>query len=154
MLGLDYETEFVHLKTELLPDTMKTSTGKRQYSAEVALHLVIEGKRRLGVGGDVSFDLDKALKTALAEALKKAAHQYGIALELWDEDHRKEIDKANKRAKMTPAQLKQEVWKIGKSRVQKANPTAADVAKVFGVTVADLQEEATLKRILEEEGKL
>ena len=41
-----------------------------------------------GVGADVSFDLDKAVKTALAEAIKKACHQYGIALELWEEERR------------------------------------------------------------------
>jgi hypothetical protein len=43
---------------------------------------------RDGIGGDIGFDPDKALKTAQAEALKKACHQYGIALYLWKEAER------------------------------------------------------------------
>ena len=43
---------------------------------------------RDGIGGDIGYDPDKALKTAQAEALKKACHQYGIALYLWKEAER------------------------------------------------------------------
>ena len=43
---------------------------------------------RDGIGGDIGFDPDKALKTAQAEALKKACHQFGIALYLWKEAER------------------------------------------------------------------
>ena len=43
---------------------------------------------RDGIGGDIGYDPDKALKTAQAEALKKACHQYGIALYLWKVDER------------------------------------------------------------------
>ena len=39
---------------------------------------------RDGVGAGLNFDPDTAVKTAQAEALKKACHQYGIALYLWD----------------------------------------------------------------------
>jgi len=39
---------------------------------------------RDGIGAGVNFDPDTAVKTAQAEALKKACHQYGIALYLWD----------------------------------------------------------------------
>jgi hypothetical protein len=54
------------------------------------------GKEASGVGGDVANDLDKALKTALAEALKKAGHQFGIGLYLWDEAERQVIAKQRK----------------------------------------------------------
>lgn len=44
-----------------------------------------------GVGSDIAGDPDKAIKTALAEALKKAGHQLGIGLYLWDESEREVI---------------------------------------------------------------
>jgi len=43
---------------------------------------------RDGVGASVNFDPDTAIKTAQAEALKKACHQFGIALYLWSEAER------------------------------------------------------------------
>lgn len=43
---------------------------------------------RCGVGAGVSDDIDMAAKTAQAEALKKASNQFGMALELWDAEHR------------------------------------------------------------------
>ena len=43
---------------------------------------------RDGIGASINFDPDTAVKTAQAEALKKACHQYGIALYLWDEAER------------------------------------------------------------------
>lgn len=49
---------------------------------------------REGIGSDkVGFDPDKAYKTAFAEALKKASHSLGIALYLWDEDERINLQK-------------------------------------------------------------
>lgn len=49
-----------------------------------------------GVGSDVAGDPDKAIKTALAEALKKAGHQLGIGLYLWEESEREVIAKQRK----------------------------------------------------------
>jgi hypothetical protein len=43
---------------------------------------------RDGIGAGFNFDPDTAVKTAQAEALKKACHQFGIALYLWSEDER------------------------------------------------------------------
>jgi hypothetical protein len=43
---------------------------------------------RDGIGSNINFDPDTAVKSAQAEALKKACHQYGIALYLWDEAER------------------------------------------------------------------
>lgn len=42
--------------------------------------------------GSIVDDLDKGLKTAYAEALKKAAYTTGIALYLWDEGERDKIN--------------------------------------------------------------
>jgi hypothetical protein len=43
---------------------------------------------RDGIGSNINFDPDTAVKSAQAEALKKACHQYGIALYLWKEAER------------------------------------------------------------------
>lgn len=49
-----------------------------------------------GVGADTAADPDKAIKTALAEALKKAGHQLGIGLYLWEESEREIIAQERK----------------------------------------------------------
>lgn len=167
VLGLDYDFTIQQSTVELLPAEMKTSSGKRQYLATVTGNLTLHGTppaanqvpsggtrgtTRAGTGADVSFDPDKAVKTAQAEALKKAAHQFGIALELWDADHRKSLEKARKLT--TPAAMKQEVFKIARDRTGKDKPTAKEIGAVFGVNPGDLAEEATLRAILEAEGLL
>jgi hypothetical protein len=62
------------------------------YTCVISGHLRVDdpfgGKCAYGVGADTDTDIDKVVKTALAEALKKAAHQLGVALYLWDEDER------------------------------------------------------------------
>lgn len=52
---------------------------------------------RSGVGGDNGAfdDADKLIKTALAEAIKKAGHQFGVGLYLWDEEERALIEAAS-----------------------------------------------------------
>ncbi len=42
--------------------------------------------------GKTQADMDKALKTAYAEGIKKAGHQLGVGLYLWDDDVRKEVE--------------------------------------------------------------
>ena len=51
-----------------------------------------------GVGSDVAGDPDKAIKTALAEALKKAGHQLGIGLYLWEESELEVVAKQRRAA--------------------------------------------------------
>lgn len=49
---------------------------------------------RDGIGADkIGKDVDKSCKTAFAEALKKASHTLGVALYLWDEDERLELER-------------------------------------------------------------
>lgn len=53
--------------------------------------------QRDGVGGDkISGDIDKSIKTAMAEAIKKACHSLGIGLYLWEKE---EINKLKAEAK-------------------------------------------------------
>jgi len=80
-------------------DGPPTNNGKPQYLAIVSGTLEIgfpsqaeeygpSYSRRNGIGAGLNFDPDTAVKTAQAEALKKACHQFGIALYLWSEEER------------------------------------------------------------------
>jgi hypothetical protein len=63
---------------------------------------------RGGSGADTDpRDPDKAIKTADAEALKKAGHKFQIALYLWDEGKRNEIADFRKLQGASLGQLKQ-----------------------------------------------
>jgi len=96
---------------KLYPDAAPhTSTGKPQYLAVVQGTLTIilsdigvvsvgidedsflttqrAQVSRDGIGSNINFDPDTAVKSAQAEALKKACHQFGIALYLWQEAER------------------------------------------------------------------
>jgi hypothetical protein len=99
---LDYVdwTSVVHRLNEVSPDWETHSTlehfdtagtddkGKIKYVVVIRIGLTVGLVTRYGYGADVDTDPDKAAKTAQAEALKKAANQFGIAIELWDADHR------------------------------------------------------------------
>lgn len=163
VLGTDYDFRIVSSSLELLPEDMKTRSGKRQYLAQVTGELSLRSPSiaddsryttRCGVGADVSFDPDKAVKTAQAEAFKKACHQFGIALELWNEDRRDEIDRQHRLASGSEQALKTEVWNLAKAKLGKDKPTLAEVAKAFGVEPGELSDPVTLQKILAEEGVL
>lgn len=78
-------------------DGPPTAKGKPQYIAIVngTLSVTMDDvtTSRDGSGAGFNFDPDTAVKTAQAEALKKACHQYGIALYLWSEDERNFVQK-------------------------------------------------------------
>lgn len=42
--------------------------------------------------GKTQIDMDKAIKTAYAEGIKKAGHQLGVGLYLWDDDIREAVE--------------------------------------------------------------
>lgn len=96
VLGLTWSFEID--STQLLP-------LEKGYLALVQGKIIIQPdeenppKVASGVGSDVASDPDKAIKTALAEALKKAGHQLGIGLYLWEESEREVIAKERSRPK-------------------------------------------------------
>lgn len=102
-------------------------------------HEVIRG----GAGADLdSRDPDKAIKTADAEALKKAGHKFQIALYLWDEGKRDEIAEFRKLTKAGLPQLKKAV-------AAKAGTTdAAELATILSVETDDLQKPEVLLEYL------
>lgn len=123
-------------------------------TAVVEGHLTIEGKRAFGVGAMKNPDLDMAVKSANSEAMKNAAKNgFGVSLELWSADYRAQLDRARTAGKSV-ASMKQEVFRIAKGRLDKASPTAKDVAGVFGVSAGSLGDEDTLREILQKEGIL
>ena len=93
-----------------IADAAPTKSGKPQYTAVVQGTLTIilsdigvvsigtdedsflttqrAQVSRDGIGANTNFDPDTAVKSAQAEALKKACHQFGIALYLWSEAER------------------------------------------------------------------
>lgn len=123
---------------------------------ELTLTATVDGtqKTAYGVGADKGKDCDKIAKTALAEAIKKAGHQFGIALYLWDPAARARAEKLKNLAGGSEVALKREVVAIAKERTGKDKPTAAEIAEVFGVKAGDLSDKATLQKILTDEGLL
>jgi hypothetical protein len=149
-LGTGWSIERASTKVELL------ESGSFFAFTELYLDADIDGTRKTayGVGAMTNKDPDMAAKTALAEAIKKAGHQLGVALYLWDGDKRNRVNKAMKLANANDTVLKQEVFKLGRERTGKDKPTAADIAKAFGVKPGDLTDRETLEKILRDEGLL
>jgi hypothetical protein len=120
---------------------------------------------RSGIGGDFGSadDVDKLVKTALAEAIKKAGNEFGVGLYLWDEEERALIESAQEQGltgqverASTPVQtagyndaldaLKNRVADLAER--QGINRTGPAIAAHFGIEVAQLQDAATLEKIL------
>ncbi len=125
--------------------------------SELFIDAEIDGvtKTLYGVGAMRNPDPDMAMKTALAEALKKAFHQAGVALYLWDPAQRDEVAAKSKWAGATLVAKKKEVQRLAKEKLNldKA-PSAKQVAEAHGVTPADLAEDSTIDAILKTEGLL
>lgn len=88
VLGTDWSFDIRNSDVQLLDNG--------SYLATVSGTIAALGKTASGVGADIAPDPDKAIKTALAEALKKAGHQFGIGLYLWDEGEREIVAKQRK----------------------------------------------------------
>lgn len=123
---------------------------------ELFIQAEIDGvtKQLYGVGAMTNRDPDMAMKTALAEAIKKAFHQAGVALYLWDAEARDRVTKKSELARAPIARLKKEVKRIALERLGKDEATAKEVAGVFGLKASDLAEDDTIRKILQDEGLL
>lgn len=136
--------------TSATTDVQLLDNGKYLAVTQLTLTAVIDGtsKGAYGVGAMVNGDPDMAAKTALAEAIKKAGHQLGIGLYLWDADSRERIERLRKIEGMSEAALKTAVYKLAKQQMDKADPMVKDVAAHFGVQPGELTDVETLRRIL------
>jgi len=134
------------------------ANGRMQFLATCELHLscMVDGypKTAYGVGAMQNRDPDMALKSALAEAIKKAAHQLGVGLHLWDKTTRARIEQKMTLAKASPAKLKATVYQLARDRLGKTKPTMAEVAALFNRKAADMTDDNVNREILQEEGLL
>lgn len=129
-------------------DSSITPIEQGGYLASVTGEIHVGDIVRSGVGADVANDADKAYKTALAEAFKKAANYFGVGLELWDEDVRNSNERVMKGyASDDLSTLKTAVFEL--ALMGGADPSAEGVADYFGVSVEALQDSTVLREILE-----
>lgn len=134
------------------PSDQTTQKGKPLYLAEVQVALSVSEadgstSTRGGVGAALMADPDDALKTAQAEALKKASNQFGMALELWTEEGRDVVAKGRAAASGDVNALKTLVFE--KALALGAEPNAESVAKTLGVDPEALQDQKVLSALLE-----
>lgn len=136
--------------------TITESDGQYLAVTQLVLTAVVDEikKDAYGVGAMRNKDADMAVKTALAEALKKAGHQLGIGLYLWDEDAREQVENRMKLDGASDGQLKVAVYNIARQKLGIERPTQAQVAKLFGVKTGDLADGMTNRNILIAEGVL
>jgi hypothetical protein len=90
---------------------------------------------RDGSGAGFNFDPDTSVKTAQAEALKKACHQFGIALYLWSEDERnfvqKQRDAMNDDVALKKLVMEYTIRELGLDPNEQ--PSREDIVKCLGV---------------------
>lgn len=91
-----------------------------------------------------------AMKEAVSDGVKRALKNLGdqFGLSLYDKEARAAIEASAKLANGSDAALKKAVWSKAKEALDADKPTAAQIAKHFGVKAADLNERETLLAIL------
>ena len=120
-------------------DGPPTAKGKPQYIAIVNGTLSVTQDdivtKRDGSGAGFNFDPDTAVKTAQAEALKKACHQFGIALYLWNEDERnfvqKQRDAMNDDVALKRLVMEYTIRELGLDPHEQ--PSREDIVKCLGI---------------------
>ena len=142
VLGFTWSTEFFDV------------TVREDGTVYVALTLVVyhdDGSRtiRTGVGAakgvdykDRGIDPDDVIKTAQAEALKKAANLYGVALELWDKDYRADLSRQREQSNEENNDLdllKLAVYDLACTLTEKQEVTVDEMLVLFDCDKLDLQ---------------
>jgi len=137
-------------KTTILP----TASGSFGAMTEVYIEAVIDGttKYLYGVGAMTNKDPDMACKTALAEAIKKAWHQAGVALYLWDKETRDQVQLAME-ALESPAARRKALKQLAARELGIENPTGEQVNALFELGEGAPSDE-DVTRILTENGVL
>ena len=120
--------------------------GNGKYLAIVSVTIEALGKTAVGTGADTATDVDKAIKTALAEAIKKAGHQFGVGLYLWDEEEREIVQRDRNASAGDITALKAKAFEAALEKGAEPNP--ASIAKTLGIKVGDLQDADKLRAVL------
>lgn len=149
VLGATWSIPRAH--TTILP----TQSGAFGAMCEVFIEATIDGslKTLYGVGAMTNKDPDMAVKTALAEAIKKAWHQAGVGLYLWDEEARERVEQ-RKAAAESPGARKRVMKSAASEKLGIANPTKEQVAAAFDLDVDDLDDDEKIVAALTEAGLL
>lgn len=121
--------------------------------AVVSGHLTIGGKRAFGIGSMSNRDVDMAVKSANSEAMKNAAKNgFGVALELWDEEHRADLETQRREVVQNESRLETLKNRVADIAVaQGVERTGPAIAAHFGVTLEQLQDEDELEAIVAQE---
>ena len=101
--------------------------------------------RRDGIGAGVNQDPDTAVKTAQAEALKKASNQFGVALYLWQPESREKIS-VLKSGSVTVMQD----YLVDNAIRGGADGNSESVALYYRVTPKDLTNIGVLQELIEQ----
>jgi hypothetical protein len=130
--------------------------GKYLAYSQIYLKAVIDGVETTlyGCGAMVNGDPDMAVKTALAEAYKKAWHGKGVALYLWDEEAREDVERRRKLSVGTLETKKRQVYNLAQTKLGIDRPTPGQMAELFEVPIEKLSDEDTIMSILKKEGVL
>lgn len=149
-MGLDWEWTIT--KTELIDADKNDRRGNKLWIGlvEGAITVHDDGNiiTRSGVGAGESSDPDMAVKTAMAEALKKAGHTFGVGLYLWDEGERDAVGAyRDAMASNSVPALKKLVAKLAQDQGIES-VTKENLAGFFNVTEADLDNPDVLRKIL------
>lgn len=133
--------------TQLMP----LEDGKYLAKCELHVRADIDGvtKYLYGVGAMVNGDPDMAMKTALAEAIKKAFHQTGVGLYLWDNDRATAVLAKSKLHSLSENDLKKAVIALAEKKAGQKQTTPAAIAKAVGLKTGDLADREALIRVLE-----
>lgn len=138
---------FTLSKSEVLPTGKTTRSGKDIFRCDVIGELFIDDLgERSGSGSDESHDVDTAMKSAQAYALRKAGNLFGIALYLWDDAGQKYAEDPS-----NLDNLKQIVFTHAR-RGGFRGYTADELAEFFEIDPVYLTTVIGLTSILEREG--
>lgn len=130
--------------TEVVSSSCTPMDG--QYFALVTMRVTVGDDFHDGVGAMVNRDPDMAIKTALAEAFKKAMHYWGVGLELWSADHRETL--ALQRAAVAGDVTALKTLVFRQVRDAGADTSSAQaIADFYGVAPADLDDVEALTRL-------
>lgn len=140
-------------ETTVLPPT--EPGGNWFAKTELFVTATIDGapKTLYGVGCSVGGDADDAAKTALAEAIKKAWHQAGLGLYLWDAAARRRIESSMSVG--TAAGRKAALKALAADKLGIENPTLEQTAAAFDIADAEeLKTDVKVSQLLAEAGLL
>jgi hypothetical protein len=158
VLGFNWSLEITNLTGPTPIEGETTSSGKQIYLAagygHIRVHLPLGPVEiiRAGSGSSKSFDPDMAVKTTQAEIMKKAGHQFGVGLNLWDENERLLADLPVKRdgkgkfLGLNPDGYKKAVILL--SKIAGVEQTADSIAAHFNITPDELADGSAFEGIL------